>query len=108
YHNKLIKKFIHDKHIFFSVLIVYVAFFSNIFYGYRGYSLIPFVHKSLYERGLTPENNQLLNQILSSIPERATVSAEYQIVPHIKKYYKNITIWPGMSGTEDFVIIDTE
>lgn len=108
YQNKLIRKITHDKNIFFSVLIFYVAFFSNIFFGYRGYSLIPYMHSSIYERGLSKNNSKVLSQIINSIPDNATVSAGYQITPHINKHYKKITIWPGMSGTEDFVIIDTE
>jgi uncharacterized membrane protein len=108
YQNKLIKKFIHDKNIFFSVLIMYVALCSNIFYGYIGYSPLPDLRNSLHERGLTPENKQFLDQIIKSIPSKATVSAQYQITPHIKKSYKEISIWPGMNGTEDFVIIDTQ
>jgi uncharacterized membrane protein len=108
YKNKLIKKFIHDKNIFFSVLIMYVALCSNIFYGYIGYSPFPDSHNSLHERGLTPENKQLLDQIIKSIPSRATVSAQYQITPRVQKHYTKITTWPGMSGKEDFVIINTQ
>jgi hypothetical protein len=79
-----------------------------MFYGYRGYSLIPALHQSIYERGLPEENLRLLEQILKTIPENATVSSQYQITPHINKDYKKITTWPGMAGTEDFIIIDTQ
>ena len=54
------------------------------------------------------DNYQELTQIISTLPANATVSAEYQIAPHLNKYYKNVTTWPGMTGTEDFVLIDTQ
>lgn len=108
YQYRFINKFIHEKNIFFAVLIVYVALFSTIVYGYRGYSLIPIIHTSIYERGLTENNRRLLGSILDVIPENATISSQYQITPHINKHYKKITTWPGTVGTEDFIIIDTE
>ena len=108
YKYKFINKIVHKKNIFFSVLIVYVALFSNVFYGYRGFSLIPAIHTSIYERGLTDNNKLLLTKIIESIPENATVSSQYQITPHIDKHFTKITTWPGMSGKEDFVIINTE
>lgn len=108
YQYKFIKKLIYDKNTFFSVLIVYIALFSNIFYGYRGYSLIPLMHTSIYERGLTENNHFLLDKIINALPDKATISSQYQITPHIQKHYKKITTWPGMAGTEDFIIIDTE
>lgn len=108
YKYKFIQKMIHDKSIFFSALIFYLALFSNVFYGYRGYSLLPFVHNSIYERGLSENNSLLLNKIIQSIPDKATVSSQYQITPHLRKHYKKITNWPTKNPTEDFIIIDTE
>jgi len=108
YEYKYIKKYVNNKNIFFATLIFYCAFFSTIFFGYRGYSIIPTTHDTFYEKGLTENNYQLLTKIISSIPEKATVSAQYQIAPHLNKYYKNIDTWPTMTGKEDFVIIDTE
>ncbi len=66
------------------------------------------MHNSRAESGLTAENMQLLNHVLTSIPGNATVSAEYQIAPHIHTYYKQLSIWPTGNATEDFIIIDTE
>lgn len=108
YKYNFVKKYIHDVNIFFTILIFYFAFSSNIFFGYRGYSLVPIVHTTVQETPLTSTNEQLLNLILSQVPIDATVSAQYQIAPHLNRHYKAITIWPGMSGTEDFIIIDTQ
>lgn len=108
YRYTFIKKYIHNKNVFFSILIVYIALFSNIFYGYRGYSLVPFVHNTIYEKGLDENNHLLLNKIIDAIPDNAVVAAQYQILPHIKRHYTKLISWPGTTGKEDFIIIDTE
>jgi uncharacterized membrane protein len=108
YQYKLITKHINNKNIFFTSLIFYCALGSTIFYGYNGYSLIPAVHQTIYERGVTDANYQTLIEVINALPQNATVSAQYQIAPHLNKNYKNLTIWPSMTGTEDFVIVDTE
>ena len=108
YTYRFVTRYIHNKNIFFTSLIFYCAFFSTVFYGYNGYSLIPAAHNTIYERGLTDANYQTLMQVINVLPTNATVSAQYQIAPHLNKYYKNLTIWPSMTGTEDFVIVDTE
>ena len=108
YQYKLITKHINNKNVFFTSLIFYCALGSTVFYGYNGYSLIPAVHETIYERGLSDANYQTLIQVINALPQDATVSAQYQIAPHLNKYYKNLTIWPSMTGTEDFVIVDTE
>lgn len=108
YGYKFVTRYIHNKNAFFAALIFYCALFSMVFFGFNGYSLIPSVHNSIYERGLTDANYQLLTQVINNIPANATVSAQYQIAPHLNKYYKDLTIWPTMTGTEDFVIVDEQ
>ncbi len=108
YRYKLVTRYIQNKTIFFTMLIFSCALFSTVFFGYNGYSLIPSARASIYERGLADDNYQLLMQIVNNLPANATVSAQYQIAPHLNRYYKNVTTWPGMTGTEDFVIIDTQ
>jgi hypothetical protein len=108
YRYKFINKFIKDTNIFFTVLIFYMAFSASIIYGYVGFSPLLLVQPNPFEKGLTSDNSQLLSQILSQLPPNTTVSAEYQIVLHSNEYYKDVTVWPGMTGTEDYVIIDTE
>lgn len=108
YKYKLVGKYVHNRNIFFTALIFYCSLFSTVFFGYDGYSLIPAAHNTIYERGLTDSNYQMLTQVLDNIPANAIVSAQYQIAPHVNTYYKNLTIWPSMTGTEDFVIVDTQ
>jgi uncharacterized membrane protein len=108
YKYKIVKNYIHNKNLFFAALIFYCGLFSTVFFGYDGYSLIPAVHSNSYEKGLTDTNYQTLTQVIENLPTNATVSAQYQIEPHLHQYYKNITNWPGMTGTEDFVIVDEE
>lgn len=107
YKNNLLNKYICNKNIFFTILISYVALFSNVFFGYRGLSLIPLVHNTLRERGLTEDNSLLLNQIIRSIPDQATISTQSSVQPHIHKYYQKLADWPGCE-TADFIIIDTQ
>lgn len=108
YRYKLVKKYVHNKNLFFAALIFYCSLFSTVFFGYNGYSLIPSVHNSIYERGLTDANYQVLSQVLTNLPPNATVAAQYQIEPHLNGYYKDVTNWPGMTGKEDFVIVDEQ
>lgn len=105
---RIIKEYIRNKQLFFSVLIGYIAYFSNILYGYAGFSLVPKMHTSITEIGPSAENNQLLSQIIGSIPDKATVAAQYQIAPHIHKHYKKVSIWPTDKPKEDFIIVDTQ
>lgn len=99
---------IGDPKLFLGSFIIFLAFSSNIFYGYRGYSLIPPVHGTIYETGLTTENDALLRQVLTSIPQHASVSAQYQIAPHIQKPIDKIRHGPSGHEDTDFVIIDTQ
>ena len=108
YKNKLINRFVHDKNVFFTILIFYMALVSNIFFGFPAFTLVPGHLPYYLEKNLTDDNYQFLTKILSQIPQNATVSSQYQITPHLNKNYRDVTTWPGMTGTEDFVIIDTQ
>ena len=108
YKYKFVNKYIHNKNVFFTVLIFYTAFFSNTFFCFPSYSLIPFHPSYMLEFSITDENRALLTQIINTIPSNATVAANAPIPPHLNKYYKYSTPWPGMVGAEDFVIIDTQ
>lgn len=106
---KFVNKFVHNKNVFFAVLIFFMAYSSAIFYGYIGFSPILLFQSNIYEQGLTPDNDLLLNQIVSEIPKEATVGAQSQVLPHIPLYYRNMTDWPnGLTGQEDFIIVDTQ
>lgn len=109
FHYKYISKLVHHKTIFFSVLLFYMAYSSAIFYGYIGFSPMLLFEKNIYEQGLTPANSLLLSQILVNLPKNATIGSQPQVEAHIPLYYKDISAWPyGLSGNEDFVIIDTQ
>lgn len=105
---KFVNKYIQNKNLFFAVLIFYSAFFSNILIGFPDYSLIPNHPKYMLETAITDDNKQLLNQIISEIPQNATVASNAPIPPHLNKYYGKSTNWPNMAGSEDFIIIDTQ
>jgi len=106
---KFINTFITNKNIFFALVIFYMAYSSAIFYGYIGFSPMLLFQKNAYEQGLTADNSMILNQIIGELPQNVTVGAQSQVLPHIPLYYKNITDWPyGLSGKEDFVIVDTQ
>ena len=108
YKYKFINKYIHNKNIFFTTLIFYSAFSSSTFFCFPAYSLIPFHPNYMLDFTITADNESLLTQIMKTIPQDATVSANAPLPPHFNKYYKAITVWPGMTVKEDFVIIDTQ
>jgi uncharacterized membrane protein len=111
YKYKFVNKFVHYKNAFFAVLIFYIAYSSSVFYGYIGFTPINLFQQNPFENGLTPDNSIILNQILSNLntlPKNTTVSTQAQILPHIPFYYKRLSSWPGMTGTEDLVIVDTQ
>lgn len=105
---KIVNKYIHYKNLFFTILIFYVGFFSNVLYGFIDYSLAPNHGIYMLETNITDDNRQLLKQIINNIPHNATVSSNAPIPPHLNKYYKDTIMWPDTVGQEDFVLIDTQ
>jgi uncharacterized membrane protein len=109
YHYRFVDSLVHNKNIFFSVLIFYMAYSSAIFYGYIGFSPMLLFEHNVYEQGLTPDNSLLLSKIIESLPRNATVGAQAQVAAQIPIYYKDLSLWPaGLEGDEDFIIIDTQ
>jgi hypothetical protein len=101
--KKHIQQITKSWHIFFGVLIFYVAFFANAINGYHYYSL----YDVFNQESLPDENRQMLEQVLNKIPPDATVATQYQIVPHIYKIDK-VWVGPSKNETADFVIIDAK
>jgi uncharacterized membrane protein len=111
--NKYFPKHITDMHLFMGILIFYLAFFFNMLYGYYAFSLIPSVHRTGYPVGnviIDPsdENLTLLYKIIDQIPKGASISAQYQIIPHINKPYALIHNIPNPSEDSDYVLFDTQ
>jgi len=105
---KIVNKYIHHKNLFFTVLIFYAALFSNVEYGFIDYSFVPNHNIYMLETNITDDNRQLLNQVISNIPQNASVSSNAPIPPHLNKYYKDTIMWPDTLLQEDFIIIDTQ
>jgi len=108
YKNKLVTRYIHNKNIFFIVLISYSALFSSVILGFPDYSLAPNHGIYFLETPITDANKALLTQIISEIPANATVASNDPLPPHLNKYYKDSTDFPGVTGKEDFIIVDTQ
>lgn len=90
--------------VFTGILIFYVALFANTIYGYRDFALSPFVNKY----ASSDENIALLSEVISKIPKEASISAQYQIAPHIQKPIEKIRVGPNTPESSDFVIVDTQ
>lgn len=106
--SKYLHNIIIDRKRFLGFLIFFLAFSSTVFFGYIGYSPLPSSRNSIYEAGLTNDNENLLLQIIGSIPETASVSAQYQIAPHINKPLDKIKSGPTENEKSDYVIVDTQ
>lgn len=88
--------------VFFGSYLLYIATCATLIYGYWGYS--PFFVENRI--ALPDAYVTMLNNVINSIPENASVSAQYQIVPHITKYYKKVTTWPDKNFQADYVLVD--
>jgi uncharacterized membrane protein len=113
YKNKYFSKFAGNIYLFTGTLIFYLAFFFNMLYGYYAFSLIPGVDRTGYPLGnviIEPssENLSLLYKIIDEIPAQASISAQYQIIPHIHKPYTLIYNIPNSPENSDYVLVDTQ
>ena len=102
--RNIFPKIIENPKIFTGVLIFYVALFANTIYGYKNLAISPFVNKY----APSDENIALLSEVISKIPKEASISAQYQIAPHIQKPIEKIRVGPNTPESADFVIVDTQ
>lgn len=102
--RKFSSRLVASPKIFTGVLIFYVALFANTIYGYSDLAISPFVNKY----APSDENVALLSEVISKIPKEASVSAQYQIVPHIQKPIEKIRVGPNTPESSDFVVVDTQ
>jgi len=88
--------------IFFGVLIFYVAFFANTINGYHAYSIYDIGR----QKTLPDENLLSLEKVIGQIPSNASVSTQYQIIPHIYSLSSKVKSIPTENETSDYVIVD--
>ena len=111
--KKYFSKQVGNYYVFLGVLIFYLALFFNILYGYYAFSLIPATDRTGYRVNNimvdpSDENLQLLSQVIDSIPSNVSVSAEYQIIPHIHNAFTLIHDIPEAHESSDYVLVDTQ
>lgn len=88
--------------IFIAAYLLYVSVSANLIYGYVGYS--PFFVEN--KTAIPDQNIQFLSTVISQIPNSATVTAQYQIVPRLPLYYAHLYPFPRKHETSDYVILD--
>jgi hypothetical protein len=98
--RRLLARFPHP--VFWGLLILYTAVFSNLFYGYHRLSPLLFFR----ETALTDQQLLSLQQAISLIPPEASVSAHYMIAPHLHKPYEKLRTGPKIPEKSDFVLTD--
>lgn len=96
-HYKNIK---HRSSLFIAVVLV--AFYANFFLGYQPSSL---ANVSLKEFSATP-NQQTAYNFMKHIPDNASVSASYILVPHLKKPTGKIFAVPRNNDTSEYILLD--
>ena len=87
---------------FICCYLIYVAVCSNLIFGYWGYSL--FLKETKYS--LPDLVIITMNETIETIPKKATVAAQYQIVPHMNKHYKDIDVWPQKNTKADYILLN--
>lgn len=111
--KKYLTKFVSNIHLFTGVFIFYLALFFNMLYGYYAFSLIPNTHRTGYPVGNvsvepSDKNLLLLSRVIDTIPKQASVSAQYQIVPHINKPFTLVREIPNANENADYILVDTQ
>lgn len=89
---------------FLGLAVLYISIFSNILYGYKPLSPLSIGR----EKHLQTEHKNLLYKVINSIPQEASVSAQYQIAPHINRSFGKIHSAPTENEDADYVILDTK
>jgi len=111
--KKYLTKLTGNIHLFIGVLVFYLALFFNMLYGYYAFSFIPNAHRTGYPVGNvsvepSDQNLLLLSRVIDAIPKQASVSAQYQIVPHIHKSFTLVDNIPHEPENADYVLVDTQ
>jgi uncharacterized membrane protein len=111
--KKVFTHLVGNTTIFAGVMICYCALFFNVLYGYIVYTLNPYAYRTGYPEGsvmVDPSEATLLvlNQVIKSIPPHVTITAQYQIAPHINRPYQLINNGMNTNETADYVLFDTQ
>lgn len=86
---------------FWAIFIFFVAFMVNMFYGYR-----PFSFSSVNMQISLPDHVKSVYKLISLLPIDASVSAQYQIAPHVVRPYGKILPAPRLNEDSDYVLLD--
>ncbi|MBI2613810.1 MAG: DUF2079 domain-containing protein [Candidatus Levybacteria bacterium] len=97
-----VQRIIPHWNIFFGILIFYVAFAANTINGYHAYSIYDIGR----QKTLPDENLLVLNDVINQIPKDASVSTQYQIVPHIYRSFGKVKSIPVENETSDYVVVN--
>lgn len=111
--RKYFTNFIGNINVFIGIFLFYLALFFNMLYGYYAFSLIPNANRTGYRVGNvfvepSDQNLLLLSRVIDAIPKQASVSAQYQIVPHIHKSFTLVDNIPHEPESADYVLVDTQ
>lgn len=111
--SKLFIEYAGKASLFIGALLLYLAFFFNMLYGFYAFSLLPNAQRTGYPVGKisvepSDENLLFLSRVIDSIPKQASVAAQYQIIPHLNKHFELITDIPKENENADYVLVDTQ
>lgn len=81
--------------VFWTVIIIFTAFFFHLMYGYK-----PFYQPSPHVK--------LIYKTIFMIPKDASISAQYQIASRISRPYGRILPAPRFPENADYVVLDTK
>lgn len=89
---------------FWAWQILYVSFFANIFFGYPPLAL-PFIRKDI---SIPSDHLEKIYKVIDLLPQKASISAQYQIAAHIDRPYGKILPAPRQNENSDLVVLDTK
>lgn len=87
---------------FWTVYILYIAIMANLLFGYKYFSF--FSNKNTIFRW--PQHIFAVYRIINLLPANASVSAQYQIAPHLRRPFLKILPAPNDNENSDYVILD--
>lgn len=109
--RKFLSRFSREVYLFLGLFIFYIALFFNLLYGYYAFSLFPTAIRTAFILNGTvvdpsDQNLIMLDQAMNAIPKEASISAQYQIVPHMKRDFKLLNDIPNENENADYVLVD--
>lgn len=85
-----------------AILIIFMAIFQNISYGYTPLSPINFNPRIFIQTS----HEKLLNQVISEIPKEASISTQYVLAPRFNRPYDRLHTTGNLPEYSDYIILD--